>query len=255
MDIFQAALLGVVEGVTEFLPISSTGHLILVSKLLGLAETDFLKSFEISIQLGAILAVVVSYWRSLLLNQEIMKRLVVAFLPTAVIGLVLYKQIKLWLGSESIVLWSLLIGGIALIMFELWHREREDAHEDIATMPYKTAATLGLFQSIAMIPGVSRSGATIVGGLLLGLKRATIVEFSFLLAVPTMAAAAGLDLFKNASQFTVADSGVLVVGFVVSFLVAWASIVWLLRFVKTHTFTSFGVYRIIVALVFFWWML
>lgn len=254
MDILHAVILGMVEGVTEFLPVSSTGHLILASKLLGLPETEFLKSFEISIQLGAILAVVALYWRKLLLDWEIMKRLIAAFMPTAVIGFLLYKTIKLWLGSETIVLWSLFLGGVALIVFELWHTERPDAHDDIATIPYRTAVILGLFQSIAMIPGVSRSGATIIGGLLLGLRRATIVEFSFLLAVPTMAAATGLDLFRHVSSFTAADGDALLAGFVVSFLVAWASIVWLLRFVRTHTFIPFGIYRIAIALFLFWWI-
>lgn len=255
MDFFQAAVLGVVEGVTEFLPISSTGHLILASHILKLSETDFLKSFEIIIQLGAILSVVVLYWRKLLLDREVMMRIAVAFLPAALIGLALYKQIKALLGSEAVVLWSLLLGGIALILFERWHKEGEDAREDIAAMPYKTAFSIGLFQALAMIPGVSRSGATIVGGLLLGLKRATIVEFSFLLAVPTMAAATGLDLIKNAGEFSLGQFDFLAVGFVTSFVVALISIRFLLRFIRTNTFVSFGVYRIVVAVLFFLFVL
>lgn len=251
MDIFHAFILGIVEGVTEFLPISSTGHLILASRLLHLPETEFLKTFEIFIQLGAILAVVVLYWRLLFLNIEVIKRLIIAFIPTAVIGLVAYKSIKVLLGSEAVVLWTLLLGGIALIVFELWHNEKDDAFDDVATLPFKTTFFIGLFQSIAMIPGVSRSGATIVGGLLLGIKRKTIVEFSFLLAVPTMAAATGLDLLKNASAFSTDQFGVLAVGFVTAGIVAFMAIKFLLRFVQTHTFIPFGVYRIVLALIFF----
>jgi undecaprenyl-diphosphatase len=251
MDIFHAFILGIVEGVTEFLPVSSTGHLILVSQFLHLPETEFLKTFEISIQLGAILAVVILYWRLLFLNNEVIKRLIVAFVPTAVIGAVAYKSIKLLLGSEAVVLWSLLLGGIILIIFELLHKEKDDTFEDVAALPFKTTFFIGLFQSIAMIPGVSRSGATIVGGLLLGIKRKTIVEFSFLLAVPTMAAATGLDLLKNASAFSMDQLGILSVGFVTAGIVAFLSIKFLLRFVQTHTFIPFGIYRIVLALLFF----
>lgn len=251
MDILHALVLGVVEGVTEFLPISSTGHLILAGHLLGVAQNDFQKSFEIIIQLGAILAVLALYWRSFL-NFEVLKRVVVAFIPTGIIGLALYKIIKTYfLGSESIVLWSLFLGGVALIAFEWWHQEHPEAIADIATMPYKTALFVGLFQAIAVVPGVSRSAATIVGGLLLGMRRDAIVQFSFLLAVPTMLAASGLDLIKNASSFSAADTSVLVVGFVAAFVVAMLSIVWLLRFVRTHTFVPFGVYRIVLAVAFF----
>jgi undecaprenyl-diphosphatase len=251
MDIIHALILGIIEGLTEFLPISSTGHLILASHLLRLPQTEFLKTFEISIQLGAILAVVVLYWRLLFLDSEVMKRLVVAFVPTALIGLVAYKSIKIWLGSETIVVWMLLLGGIAIIAFELWHKEREDAFANVATLPYKTTFLIGLFQSIAMIPGVSRSGATILGGLFLGVARKTIVEFSFLLAVPTMVAATGLDLLKHAGSFSTDQFGVLAVGFLMAFAVAIVSIRLLLRFVQTNTFISFGVYRIVLALLFF----
>ena len=253
MDIFHSIILGIVEGLTEFLPVSSTGHLILASRVMGLSETDFLKTFEIVIQSGAILAVVLLYWKRLLLDQETLMRVIVAFIPTGIFGLILYKYIKLWLGSESIVLWSLLIGGIILVLFERYHHESPEAHTEIATMPYSKAVYLGLFQSLAMVPGVSRSGATIVGGLLLGFSRATIVEFSFLLAIPTMAAATGLDLLKNYRSFSSGDTLSLGIGFIVSFIVAILAVRWFLGYVKTHTFTTFGIYRIAVALIFFAW--
>ncbi len=249
MDFLHALIFGIIEGITEFLPISSTGHLILTGKVMGLAQTDFLKTFEISIQLGAILSVVVLYWRSLLVDFEVLKRVIVAFVPTAVLGLVFYKIIKRFLLSNSnIVLWSLFLGGLFLIVFELLHKEKEDSVEHLAGISYRQCLIIGLFQSIAMVPGVSRSAATIVGGLLLGLKRRTIVEFSFLLAVPTMAAATGLDLLKSAGSFSLNQLGFLSIGFVVSFLSALAAVKFLLAFIKNHTFISFGIYRIALVL-------
>lgn len=255
MDLRHAFIFGIVEGITEFLPISSTGHLILTGKLLGFPQSDFLKTFEIAIQLGAILSVVVLYWKSLLMNFEVLKRVAAAFIPTAVLGLVLYKIIKKFLLSSSeVVLWSLFLGGIFLVIFELFHREKEDAHTDLSGIPYSKAILIGVFQSLAMIPGVSRSAATICGGLLLGVKRKTIVEFSFLLAVPTMLAATALDLLKSASSFSADQMGFLGVGFIVSFIVAILSIRFLLFFIKNNNFIPFGIYRIAVALL-FWFVI
>ena len=254
MDFITAFILGIVQGISEFLPISSTGHMILESHLMGLKLTEFLKSFEIAIQVGTILSVVVLYWRSLLVDFEVIKRLVVAFIPTGVLGLTLYKLIKGYLlGSETVVLCSLLIGGIFIIAFEYWYREKEDATSEIREISYKHAVIIGLFQSIAMIPGVSRSASTILGGLWLGLKRKTIVEFTFLLAVPTMLAATGYDLIKSGSQFSFDQIQYLLVGFVTAFVVALLTIKFLLQFIKTHTFIPFGIYRIV--LVVFWFLL
>jgi undecaprenyl-diphosphatase len=253
MDILHAIVFGIVEGITEFLPISSTGHLMLTAQVMGLGQTEFLKTFEIAIQLGAILSVVVLYWRSLLVELEIAKRVIAAFLPTAVLGLLFYKIIKRYLlANTHVVLWSLLIGGIFLVIFEIIHRHREESIDDLKAVPYSTALLIGLFQSIAMIPGVSRSAATIVGGLILGLKRRTIVEFSFLLAVPTMLAATCLDLYKNASSFSTGQLGSLIVGFIVSFIAALLGVKFLLNFIKHHTFIPFGIYRI--ALVIMFWI-
>ncbi len=251
MTVFQALVLGIVEGLTEFLPISSTGHLILAAKLLGLAQTDFQKSFEIVIQLGAIGSVVVLYWRQFL-RPEVLTRVVVAFLPTGAIGLLLYPLVKSYLlGNESVVLLALFLGGVILIVFEVFYREPSGAASDIKSITYLQAISIGLFQAVAIVPGVSRSGATIVGGLAMGLTRKTIVEFSFLLAVPTMLAATGLDLVKNASSFSAGQSGALAVGFVASFIVAMLSIKFLLAYVRTRTFIAFGIYRIAAAAMFF----
>jgi undecaprenyl-diphosphatase len=250
MTLLQALVMGIVEGLTEFLPVSSTGHLILAARLLGIPPTDFQKSFEIAIQLGAIGAAAALYWRSFL-NREILAKVMVAFVPTGVIGLALYPFVKNYLlGSEAVVLWALAIGGAILIVFELLYYEPAGAVSDLAGISYRDAFCIGLFQALAIVPGVSRSGATIVGGLALGLKRETIVVFSFLLAVPTMLAATGLDLIKNASSFSIEQFHVLACGFVSSFVVAMLSIKFLLAYVRTRTFIPFGVYRIAVALLF-----
>ena len=244
-------IFGVVEGITEFLPVSSTAHLILTTKLLGLVQENFQKRFEIIIQLGAIASVVVLYCCAFL-RIEVLKRLVVAFIPTGVLGALLYPLVKnVLIGNVSIVLWALGVGGLALIIFEHWHRESETSHEDIATIPYRYCVLVGLFQTTAMIPGVSRSAATIVGGLIVGLKRKTIVEFSFLLAVPTMLAATGFDLTKNAHTFSSAQAASLAIGFVTAFVVAILTIKFLLSYIQRHTFTAFGVYRIAIAVIFF----
>ena len=251
MSTFHAFILGIVEGISEFLPISSTGHLILTSRILGIIQTEFVKTFEIAIQLGAILSVVVLYWKRFLLNIEALKRICVAFLPTAVIGLILYKIVKKFLlGNSSVVVWSLFLGGLFLIVFELFHREKKDSVSAIESISYKQAALIGVFQALAVIPGVSRSAATIIGGLILGLRRDTIVEFSFLLAVPTMLAATILDLCKSANAFTKDQFTLLGIGFITSFVVAIFAIKFLIGYIKRHNFIPFGIYRIIIALSF-----
>ena len=255
MNLLQVLILGIVEGITEFLPISSTGHLMLTASVMDLQQTEFLKSFEISIQLGAILAVVVLYRRTFSQGWGVWKRVAVAFLPTACIGLLLYKLIKKFLlASNEVVLWSLLLGGILLVIFELLYKEKPGVCDAMDSISYPQSFYIGCFQSLAMVPGVSRAAATIVGGLSLGLKRKTIVEFSFLLAVPTMLAATALDLAKSGSAFTVRQFFLLCVGFCVSFVVASAAIKFLLHFIQRHNFIIFGVYRIGIAL-FFWFIL
>jgi undecaprenyl-diphosphatase len=253
MSYIHAIVLGIVEGLTEFLPISSTGHLILVSDIVGIRQTVFVKSFEVVIQLGAILAVVVLYFRRFLTDWETLKRLMVAFLPTAFVGLVLYRFIKRLFESPMTVVVTLFLGGVIIIVFEAWLKRRGPADEGLTgtTMTYKQAFLIGVAQSVAVIPGISRAGATIVGGLALGLSRTAITEFSFLLAVPTMAAAVGYDLLKSAGSFSSGDLPALMVGFVVSFVVAYAAVKSFLSFVKTHSFTGFGIYRIVAAVAFY----
>lgn len=256
MNALHALILGIIEGITEFLPISSTAHLALVSKLMGLAQSDFMKTFEIAIQFGAILAVVYLYGKEILRNRVWMTKILIAFIPTGIIGFVLYKVIKnILLGSYSVMVWSLLIGGILLILFELIFREKESAKDDIADLSTVKCLLIGVFQSLAVIPGVSRAAATIIGGQLLGIKRKTIVEFSFLLAVPTMLAASGYDLYKNGASLSSNDYYNLTIGFVVSFIIAIFAIKFLLNYVRNHGFVIFGIYRIIIALLFIWLVL
>lgn len=254
MEILHAIIIGIVEGITEFLPISSTGHMILTANLLKLANSEFLKTFEIAIQFGAILAVVALFWKKFYKDIEVWKRIAVAFVCTSVIGLLAYKILKTYLlGNQQIVLWSLFLGGIILILFEMNYKEKDDLTCGINCIPLWKAALLGVFQAIAIIPGVSRSAATIIGGLSLRVKREEIVEFSFLLAVPTMAAATAYDLLQSAPSFSSSDFSVLAVGFIVSFIVAWFSIKWLIGYVQKHDFKIFGWYRIALAIIF--WLL
>jgi len=254
LTVFQSLVLGIVEGATEFLPVSSTGHLVLASSVLGVIQTDFVKTFEIAIQLGAILAVVALYWKSFF-DIKLVKKLIVAFIPTGIIGLALYHVLKTYLlGNEMAVLAALFTGGVILILFERWLGWTEDETRavPVRALTYRQAFLVGLAQAVAIIPGVSRSGATIIGGLALGIARTTIVEFSFLLAVPTMVAATGLSLYKgHALAFSTHEWAILGVGFFSAFLIALAAVRWLLTYVRRHSFTAFGVYRIVLSLVFF----
>lgn len=255
MTFGQAIILGIVEGITEFLPISSTAHLDIAAYFLGISSTTFFKTFQIGIQLGAILAVVVLYYRLLSRNIEVWKKILIAFVPTAAIGFVLYKIIKdVLLGNFMIALTALFVGGILLIVFELFHKEKqgaESSEQEIVSMSYGRAFLIGLAQALAVIPGVSRAAATIVTGLGLGMRRQAIVEFSFLLAIPTMAAATGYDIYKNASLFSSDQFGVLAIGFIAAFISALLAIKFLLYFVKTKNFIWFGVYRIVIAVILF----
>ncbi|MFZ5622198.1 MAG: undecaprenyl-diphosphate phosphatase [Pseudomonadota bacterium] len=251
MTLIESILLGLLEGITEFLPISSTGHLILAEHALGIADSEFTKTFTIAIQLGAILAIVMLYAKRLLRAPRLIGKIAVAFVPTAVIGFTLYKLIKGYLlGNIVIVVWALGIGGMVMIVFELLRgKQLSAAHDSIEDLPYWKAAAVGLAQSLAMIPGVSRSGATIIGGMLLGMSREAIVEFSFLLAIPTMLAATAYDLLKTHDQLSWDHTGLVAAGFVSAFIAAYLTAPALLRFIKRHSFIPFGIYRIALALL------
>lgn len=256
MTWLHALVLGAVEGLTEFLPVSSTGHLILASELLRVPETEFLKSFEIAVQLGAILAVLAVSWKRLLLDRKIFLRVAAAFIPTAIFGLLLYTTVKTHLlGNASVVVWALVLGGVALIALEKLFKASDAPKKELSSMSYKDAVAIGLAQSVAMIPGVSRSAATILGGLGLGWSRAAVVEFSFLLAIPTMAAATGLDLLKSGLTFGASEYGLLAIGAVVAFAVAYTSVKWFLAYVRSNDFVAFGVYRVVAGLAYWFFIL
>lgn len=251
MDLIQTIILSFVEGITEFLPVSSTGHLILTSELLQIPSTEFVKSFEVIIQLGAILAVVSLYAKRLLTSKELWFKILTAFVPTAILGFAFYSLIKTFLlGNVMVTLWMLFLGGIALIVWERFYQEQPHHKEKIESLSYKQALLVGLFQSISMVPGVSRSAATIIGGLTVGLKRKASVELSFLLAIPTMAAATGLDLVKSNFSFSEGEWGIIAVGFVGAFVTALLAVKYFVRYVEHHSFVAFGIYRIILAILF-----
>ncbi len=244
----MAVILGGVEGITEFLPISSTAHLMMAGKFLGLPATEFFKTFEIAIQAGAILAVVWIYFGKLKQDKTVWLKLLSAFLPTAIVGFVLYKLIKeVFLTNFLVPVLALIIGGLVLIIFERWEQAGEREVKDLS---YQQAAIIGLAQALAIVPGVSRAAAVIVASRLNGLSRAAAVEFSFLLAVPTIAAAAGYDLLKTGFTFTPNEFWLLIIGLVTSFVFALISIRWLLKYISTHDFKPFGIYRIIIGLLF-----
>jgi undecaprenyl-diphosphatase len=248
MDLTHAIILGIVEGITEYLPVSSTGHMIIASHLMHMPQTEFLKTFEIAIQLGAIGAVFSLYWRTFLLDWEVGCRVLAAFVPTAIIGFILYKGIKEYLlGNVAVVGWALCIGGALLILFELFYKDDGKRTKRMEQISYPQALAIGVCQALAVIPGVSRSAATIVGGLMLGVSRQTIVEFSFLLAVPTMLAATVLDVLKSHSQIRGEEWSILAVGFAVAFITAFGAVKFLLSFVKNNTFMAFGIYRIVIG--------
>jgi len=249
MTIIDAIILGIVEGLSEFLPISSTGHLILASALLQLKQTDAHKVFEVTIQSGAMLAVVYIYRRQLASRSDLLRKLCFAFLPTGIIGLLLYKLVKTFF-QPSLVSYMLIAGGIAFIVIERYIKDRPAAIANIQAISYRQAFAIGLMQSLSMLPGVSRSGATIMGGLLVGMNRKDAAEFSFLLALPTMLAATGYDIYKNYALFNPGDWQNILVGFITSFIFAVIGIKALLRFITSHTFIPFGIYRIAVGILF-----
>jgi undecaprenyl-diphosphatase len=255
MALSQAVILAIVEGLTEFLPVSSTAHLVLAAQLLSVPQTAFVKSFEVIIQLGAILAVVVLYTKELSRNVRLWRSIFLAFVPSAVVGFVLYDFIKAQLlGNGLITALALIIGGGVFIGIDKLFRPPQPGTGRSVTLvtlsPLRLLA-IGLAQSLAVVPGVSRSAASIVGGMLVGLPKTEAVKFSFFLAIPTMLAATTLDLYKSHFSFTQSEQTVLVVGFVGSFTVALVAIKSFVKIVQHYSFVPFGVYRIAVGL---WWL-
>src|SRR5688572_29090949 len=251
MTLLEAIILGIVEGITEFLPISSTGHMIIASSLMGIAEDSFTKTFTVSIQFGAILSVLFLYWKRFFQSVDFYLKLFVAFLPAVVFGKLLNDFIDSLLGNVAVVAYSLLVGGIFLIFMDHFIKEKEGeaAEEKIS---YKTALKIGFFQVIAMIPGVSRSAATIVGGLMQGLTRKTAAEFSFFLAVPTMFAATVYkiyEFYKSGVSVQQEQITLLIVGNVVAFFVAVLAIRSFIGVVTKYGLKVYGYYRVVVGVI------
>ncbi len=249
MNLFQAIIIAIIEGLTEFLPISSTGHMIIASSFMGIHEDDFTKLFEVTIQLGAILAVVVLYWKKFFnfTKPDFYFKLLVAVVPALILGFLLSDYIDELLESPLVVSITLFLGGFILLFIDkLFKNATIDDDTDIS---YKKAFTIGLWQCLAMIPGMSRSASSIIGGMQQKLTRKLAAEFSFFLAVPTMMAATGWKLLKGYKAFTAEHIQLLLVGNIVAFVVAILAIKFFIGFLQKHGFRLFGWYRIIVGAV------
>ena len=258
--LMKAVIMGLVEGLTEFLPISSTGHLILAGALLGF-DDDKAKVFDIAIQTGAIFAVILVYWQKIRDTivalptdkqaQRFALNVSIAFFPAVILGLLFGKAIKAHLFTPVVVASTFIVGGFII----LWAERRQQLNpatariQDVDAMTPLDALKVGLVQCLAMVPGTSRSGATIIGGMLLGLSRKAATDFSFYLAIPTLIGAGAYSLYKERALLSMADVPMFAVGLVVSFISAWLCIRWLLRFISTHSFVGFAYYRIVFGLV------
>lgn len=245
MTWLEALILAIVEGITEFLPVSSTGHMIITQGLMGMESNEFIKAFTVNIQFGAILSVVVLYWKRFFQSLGFYYKLFVAFLPAAVIGLLLSDYIDALLENVYVVAAMLVAGGVVLLFVDKWFNKVSENQE----VTYKKALSIGFFQVIAMIPGVSRSAATIIGGMTQKLNRKTAAEFSFFLAVPTMLAASGYKLLKDYKLFTADDLSLLLFGNVAAFIVAMLAVKLFIGYVTKYGFKVFGYYRIAIGLL------
>lgn len=249
MDYIQAIVLAIIEGITEFLPISSTGHMIIASSFFGIAHDDFTKLFTVVIQLGAILSVVVLYFKRFFQTLDFYFKLFVAFIPAVVFGLLFSKKIDALLENPVTVAVSLVLGGIILLKVDDWFAPKEET-QTTDEISYLTALKIGLFQCLAMIPGVSRSGASIIGGMAQKLSRTTAAEFSFFLAVPTMLGATVkkcYDYYKDGYVLSDQQINLLIIGNIVAFIVAMLAIKSFIGYLSKHGFKMFGYYRIIAG--------
>ncbi len=245
MDIFQAVIIGIIEGFTEFLPISSTGHMIVASEFLGVSQDNLTKAYEVIIQFAAILAVMLIYKEKITFKKiDLWTKLIVAFLPLAIVGFIFKDHIKTLFTVETVA-WMFIIGGFVFLIVEYFYKEKESHVSNVEEVSFKQALWIGVAQVFSLVPGTSRAGATIIGGLLVHLDRKTSAEFSFLLAIPVMAAVSGYDLLKHYQEFADANWGAFVIGFVTAFIVAYITIKLFLSFLQRFTFVAFGVYRII----------
>jgi undecaprenyl-diphosphatase len=250
MTLFQSIIIAIIEGLTEFLPISSTGHMILASAAMGIHDDEFVKTFEVFIQLGAILAIALMYIKRFFRGLKIYYKLLAAFIPTAIVGLLAYDFIKGYLFNPVVVSVSLILGGIILILIDKKVVSQTSDLAEVEDISYRSAFFIGLFQCLSMVPGTSRAAATIIGGVFNGLDKKQATEFSFLLAVPTMMAAGGYDLLKSELTFTQEQIVLLALGSGIAFISAWFAVKLFLKFVSNHGFTAFGWYRIVLGILF-----
>ena len=250
MSILESIIIAIIEGITEFLPVSSTGHMIMAASLMNIHEDEFVKTFEIVIQVAAIFSIVLIYIKVFFQSLEIYYKLALAFLPMGIIGFLAYDFIKQVLFGPLVVAISIIVGGIVLIFVDKRVEASESEYPRVSDISYKHSFLIGLCQCFALIPGVSRAAASIVGGVFNGLDKKQATEFSFLLAVPTMLAASGYDLLKTPIVFSGEEWTILGIGMLVSFLVAWIAVKIFLRFVEKYGFKHFGYYRIVMGLVF-----
>lgn len=252
MNLLETIVLGIVEGITEFLPISSTGHMIVVSNWMNISQTETNKAFEVIIQLAAILAVIASYKDKFTFKHtELWTKVALAFIPIGIVGLLFHKQIKEFF-SVPVVATMFIVGGVVFLILEYFYKEQPHHISDVEKISYKQALWIGIAQVFALIPGTSRAGASIVGALMVGLNRQASAEFSFLLALPVLGAAAGLDLLTHYKEFSAGDLHLLLIGFVTAFLVAFLSIKLFIRFLQRFTFVGFGIYRIAFGVLLLW---
>ncbi len=251
MDIFQAIVLGIVEGMTEFLPISSTGHMIVVADWLGMEQTEANTAFEVIIQLAAILAVVFNYKEKFTRDKiDLWTKVFIAFLPIAIIGFIFSHQVKA-LFSVPVVATMFIVGGIVFLILEHFYKPEQHMTTEVEQVNFKQALWIGVAQVFALIPGTSRAGSTIVGALLVGLSRKAAAEFSFLLALPVMAATSGYDLLKHYQDFEGSNFMALGIGFLTAFIVAYLTMKFFIKFLEKFTFVAFGIYRILFGLLLF----
>ena len=249
MDIVQAIIIGVIEGFTEFLPISSTGHMIVASVFMGLPQDAAMKAYEVIIQFAAILAVLLIYRDKITFEKiDLWMKLMAAFIPLAIVGFIFKDQIKA-LFSVEIVAWMFIIGGIIFLIVEHFYKEQPHHISDVEETSYKQALWIGFAQLFSFIPGTSRAGATIIGGMLVGLDRKASSDFSFLLAIPVMSAVAGYDVLKHYDAFIGVNWLAFAIGFVVAFVVAYITVKVFLRFIQKFSFVPFGIYRIVFGIV------
>lgn len=252
MNMIDTVILGIIEGITEFLPISSTGHLIVASQWLSLPQTETHKAFEVIIQLAAILAVVANYREKFTFKHtQLWLKVALAFIPIGAIGFLFYKQVEA-LFTVSVVGIMFIVGGIVFLIVERFYKESEHHTVEVDAITYKQALWVGIAQIFALIPGTSRAGASIVGGLLVGMSRKASAEFSFLLALPVLGAASGFDLLKHYRDFQGSDLLSLAVGFITAFIVAYLVIKVFIRFLQRFTFVGFGIYRILFGALLLW---